>query len=387
MPIYLLNSGIDDEKLQEIEGRLKGAIPELTRIEGVQEIDRRAASKARGKTFVLVVVPSTDSGYFEKLINIVARYRGDIFFILISNEISATDYKRLIQSGGADWVSEVAPPQEITDIITRQRAESGETAAEARRPLVVTFMPSSGGVGNTTIAIESAVQLKKGSAGKQRRVCLVDLDFQASNTCDYLDIEPRLQIHEIVSNPERLDSQLFDMFISRHSSGVHVFAAPRSKFESWQLDVAALDKLFGMIATSYDCILIDLPATWFPWTSHIVTASAGIIVTGLNTIPGLRQISETLSAIRNTTGVGGEIRVALNRCEYGLLGGVARGRHVKSVLSDETVIFIRNARLAVECINTGVPMQAANSGHRINKQIAEIAEFCASLQAARAARK
>jgi 2-methylisocitrate lyase-like PEP mutase family enzyme len=32
-------------------------------------------------------------------------------------------------------------------------------------------------------------------------------------------------------------------------------------------------------------------------------------------------------------------------------------------------------------------MQAANSGHRINKQIAEIAEFCASLQAARAARK
>ena len=91
----------------------------------MQEIDRRAASKARGQTFVLVVVPSTDSGYFEKLINIVARYRGDFFFILISNEISATDYKRLIQSGGADWVSEVAPPQEITDIITRQRARIG----------------------------------------------------------------------------------------------------------------------------------------------------------------------------------------------------------------------------------------------------------------------
>ena len=99
MPIYLLNSGIDDEKLQEIEGRLKGVIPDLTLIQGVQEIDRRAASKARAQTFVLVVVPSTDSGYFEKLINIVARYRGDIFFILISNEISATDYKRLIQSG------------------------------------------------------------------------------------------------------------------------------------------------------------------------------------------------------------------------------------------------------------------------------------------------
>ena len=204
-------------------------------------------------------------------------------------------------------------------------------------------MPSSGGVGNTTIAIESAVQLKKGSAGKQRRVCLVDLDFQASNTCDYLDIEPRLQIHEIVSNPERLDSQLFDMFISRHSSGVHVFAAPRSKFESWQLDVAALDKLFGMIATNYDCILIDLPATWFPWTSHIVTASAGIVVTGLNTIPGLRQIAETLSAIRNTHGFVAEIRVALNRCEYRLLGGVAEATACQERSAGREVIFIMNA--------------------------------------------
>jgi pilus assembly protein CpaE len=387
MSIYLLNSGVGEDKIQEIEGRLKAALPDLTRIQGVQEIERRAAGKAADPVFVLVAAPSANSEYFEKLINIVTRYRAHFFFILISNEISATDYKRLIQSGGADWVSEIAPPQEITDIIARQRAKSTETTSNGARPLVVTFVPSAGGVGNSTLAVETAVQLKKGSAGRQRRVCLVDMDFQASHVCDYLDIEPRLQIQEIASNPGRLDHQLFEIFISRHSSGLHVIAAPRGKFEPWKLDVSALDKLFGMIAANYDCILIDLPVTWFQWTAHIITASAGIVVTGLNTIPGLRQVAETLSAIRNTAGVDAEIRVALNRCEYRLLGGVARRQHVRTVLPNEHVIFVMNASLAVEAINSGVPMLAASPSQRINKQIGEIALFCAEVESARAARK
>ena len=336
---------------------------------------------------MLVAATSAHSEYFEKLINIVTRYREHFFFVLISNEISATDYKRLIQSGGADWVSELAPAQEITDIIARQRAKSTETTANGARPLVVTFVPSAGGVGNSTLAVETAVQLKKGSAGRQRRVCVVDMDFQASHVCDYLDIEPRLQIQEIASNHERLDHQLFEIFISRHTSGLHVIAAPRSKFEPWNLDVSALDRLFGMIAANYDCILIDLPVTWFPWTAHIVKASVGIVVTGLNTIPGLRQIAETLSAIRKTPGFVAEVKVALNRCDYRLLGGVARRQHVTSVLPNEQVTFVMNSSLATESINSGVPMVAASPSQRINKQIAELAQFCASLESARAPRK
>ena len=41
--------------------------------------------------------------------------------------------------------------------------------------------------------------------GYEPEVCLIDLDFQSSNVCDYLDIEPRLQIREISADPDRLD--------------------------------------------------------------------------------------------------------------------------------------------------------------------------------------
>src|SRR5262249_60128637 len=125
----------------------------------------------------------------------------------------------------------------------------------SRGPPALVFLPSAGGIGNSTLAIETAVQLTQRKQGQGRRVCLVDLDFQTSHICDYLDLQPRLKIGEIVGNPERLDGQLFEIFVSRHASGIHVLAAPRCKVDVPAVDMPALDVLFEMIATPYDRIL------------------------------------------------------------------------------------------------------------------------------------
>src|SRR5664279_795664 len=96
--------------------------------------------------------------------------------------------------------------------------------------------------------------------------------------------------------------------------------------------VAALDRFFGMVSARYDMILIDLPPTWFTWTPQIVSASDGVIVTGLNTIPALRQTVEMLAVVREAAHPGAQISVVINRCERRLVGGVARRRHVETVL-------------------------------------------------------
>src|SRR5262249_21344993 len=159
---------------------------------------------------------------------------------------------------------------------------------------------------------------------------IVDLDFQRSHVCDYLDLEPRLKIQEIMDNPDRLDDQLFDIFISRHASGLHVFASARSSFDVCELNVSALDALFNFSSLRYELILIDLPVTWFAWTDQVVSASDGVIVTGVNTIPGLRQTVETLKAVRrarnlaspsvSAPGANLQIAVAMNRCRRRFMG-------------------------------------------------------------------
>ncbi len=385
MPIYLLNAYADVEKTAQIEQEIRETMPEVIKIKDLENIARELKWGDKELTYVLFLAPSGSTGYIDVLVRIADTYRKRIFFIVISDEISGIDYKRLVRSGGADWVSANASAQEILDIIDRNRAGSNAKPEEGPNPVLVSFVPSAGGVGNSTLAIETAIQLRKAKSTASRRVCLIDLDFQTSHICDYLDIEPRLQIQEISTNPERLDSQLFEIFVSHHNSGLDVFAAPRSKFDTCGLDFSALDALFSLISGRYDLILVDLPVSWFSWTSKIIAASGGIVVTGVNSIPGLRQIAETLTTVRGTTDVFGEIRVAVNKCERGLFGRVARRQHVKSVLQHEKILYVRKDDLALEGINTGVPMALSASHRKISQDILGITTFCSGLQSSPAA--
>ena len=88
-----------------------------------------------------------------------------------------------------------------------------------------------------------------------------------------------------------LMSICFNRLKRSHSSGIDVFAAPRSKFASEDLNVEALDALFSMIAKRYDLVFIDLPVTWFSWTTQIIAACDGAVITGLNTIPNCDKFS------------------------------------------------------------------------------------------------
>ena len=371
------------ERTASVEARLRGVMPDLVTARSVED----AASRRKQKTdliYLVVLAPADNGAYLDRLIDIAAKHRDRIFFILLSSEISATDYKRLVRIGNADWVDVNGGLQEIHDIIGRRVSGMRSDPQSSRRPVAVVFLPSAGGVGNSTLAIETAIQLTQQKPGQSRRVCLVDLDFQTSHVCDYLDLEPRLKIAEVVGNPERLDGQLFEIFVSRHASGIHVLAAPRCKVDVPAVDMPALDALFEMIAARYDCILIDVPVAWHVWSPHVLAAANGIVVTGANTIPGLRQVSEALAVIREAVGASGpEVAVALNRCERTMFGRVARRSHVDSVLGHEKVFFVRNDATVVQYINTGVPMTLAAPSRNVVKDITAIAGFCSRLTSSR----
>ena len=316
------------------------------------------------------------------MVNIAEQEHSGIFFIFVSREISASDYKRLVRGGRSDWVSMEGAPQEIADIIFRttpKEARSGRD--EEVRPAIVVLVPSSGGVGNATLAIETAVQVKRAKQTRSRRVCLLDLDLQASHICDYLDIEPRFRIEEIIQNPDRLDAQLFDLFVSRHAaSGVDVLATPRNRRASVELNMAALDALFRFISEQYDLVIVNVPSAWFDWTDQILAVCDLAIVTGLNNVPSLRQIAETLQAVKNAERVPPQIVVVLNRCESGLVGGIARRGHVSRALGSQTVVYVReDAAAANHSLNTGVPISMTSPSSKITKDIRALASLVSGL--------
>jgi pilus assembly protein CpaE len=200
--------------------------------------------------------------------------------------------------------------------------------------------------------------------------------------CDYLDIAPKFQFEEIIAAPDRLDDHLLSAFVSHHSSGLDVLAASRSRFHARELSVEALSALFDRLAQRYATIIIDLPLSVHAWTLPLLAASKGVLVTGLNTIPGLRQIGETMRALREEATVTADVRAVVNRCDFSILGKVARADHMARILGDGKRFCVRNAAVATECVNVGSPIGLAYPSDKSIKDIAAIAAFCASLNSA-----
>jgi MinD-like ATPase involved in chromosome partitioning or flagellar assembly len=387
MAVFLLRG--EETPVAAFESTLRAKIPHVIEVTSLDAIVKyKARDKSSAPAIGIVFLPEKDNGYFSQLTDFARRNSEKIFLVLVGNEISASDYKLLIQTAGADWVSSLAAPNELLDIISRrQLAEDDDyftpSRSKRRHPVTVSFVPSAGGVGNTTIAVETAVHLKNDKNTRERKICIIDLDFQTSHLCDHLDSEPRLHIAELNGAPDRLDDQLFESFRTRHSSGIDVFAAPRSKFLFEELDINALDALLDVIATRYDLIFIDCPVPWFPWSPHIVAASDGVIITGINTIPCLRQVSETLGVVRSHGAANLQIAVAINRCEHNLFGSIARRQHVVTALRNERLYFISDWPNAVESVNMGVPMLLGGSPAKLRREFGQLAEFCAGLRSSR----
>ena len=385
MTVYLLQTRVASGRQTTLETGLRAAIPDLIEATSLREMLTSEAGRTRELTFAVVVLSPGDRQEFEQLIDFAARHRRQIFLILIGDEISANDYKRVIRSGGADWVSASADSTEVVEIIAGRNEFAATPASRPAstaggRPVTISFVPSAGGVGNTTLVLETALHLKADKKTQHQRICIVDLDFQTSHICDYVDSEPRLKIADLSNAPERLDEHLFDSYRTQHDAGLHIFAAPRSKFPWENLNINALDGLLTMIAGRYDLVLIACPLPWFSWTKQIIGASDAAIITGVNTIPCLRQVCETLELVRASGASLLQTAIVINRCDYTLLGSIARRKHVEMVLRDEQLFFIANRPEATESINMGQPMMLGAAARRLRKDLLPLANFCAGLK-------
>jgi len=148
------------------------ALDEVTR-----QLTHDKGSLNREPIYVICPVLNTTLS-LDRFVNIAEQEHPGVFLIFISSEISASDYKRLVRGGSADWASLQNAPQEILNIISRTSQSEPRSADAKPRPAIVAFVPSSGGVGNATLALETAV---RGDLAKARAKFVKALEREPNN--------------------------------------------------------------------------------------------------------------------------------------------------------------------------------------------------------------
>lgn len=306
----------------------------------------------------------------DALRRVTRRLDGAAPVIVVTREYNAGAVRILVQLQVADFL---VKPISTADLVRAcQRVLAGADRDANAESQIYTFMPAAGGVGNTTLALQTAFELHNSQQGGVT-TCVVDLNLQQGACAEYLDVEPRFDISEIENQPERLDRQLLDVMLSRHASGLAVLAAPVRPTEMRTFDTDVVVRMLDLVSAYFDNVVIDMPRTWFPWTETVLLGTNRLFVVSEMTVPCLRQTQRLIKAIQDTTARQAKPAVIVNRFEQKMFDNGIRQADVEELLGEFFVGGIaNNYKLVREAVDRGVPLQAIDANANVIRDLRRI---------------
>lgn len=291
--------------------------------------------------------------------------------VVITQGFSTEMARRLVQMHVADFL--VKPVAAIDLVRACARVTQDSPDDELKEAQIYTFLPAAGGVGLTTLAIQTAVTLMNSGPRGGVKTCLVDLDFQHGACADYLDLEPRLDLNEIEPRPERLDRQLLEVMLSQHSSGLNVIAAPNRPAEMRSFDPNVVTRLLDLVSSHFDYVVIDMPRTWFSWTDSVLAGSNKLFIVSEMTVPGLRHAKQLVAAMAERLSHSPAPLVIVNRFEQRLFAPGLRKNDIKQALGPAFGgVIPNNYRLVREAIDRGVPLDEVKAGNNVSVELKKL---------------
>jgi pilus assembly protein CpaE len=343
---------------------------ELTVVKGgIVEHDTKL--NTREASVVIVDLQSADEAELAALQRLMAKVGNWPPVIVTMESFNADVARRLVHMRVADFLVKPVAAIDLVRACARVAQKPGEE--EVKEAEIYTFLPSAGGVGVTTLAIQTAITLLNSGPRGTVSVCLVDLDFQHGACTDYLDIEPRLDLNEIEPRPERLDRQLLEVMLSLHGTGLSIIAAPNRPAEMRSFDPMVVTRLLDLVASHFDYVVIDMPRTWFSWTDDVLMGSNKLFIVSEMTVPGLRHARQLVAAITERLADGPQPKVIVNRFEQRILASGLRRNDIQQALGPAFAGTIpNNYPLVREAIDRGVPLDEVKAGSNVATELKKL---------------
>ncbi len=264
-----------------------------------------------------------------------------------------------LEAGADDVIAAGFEPRELEAriealLIRTGRLRPNGERGRARTADIVTFFSPKGGVGTTTLAVNTAVLLAGGqdAATVAPRVLLIDLDLQFGQVATHLNLSPRFDLAGLCSDEQALDdAELAATYITHHSSGVAVLAAPSNPDADFRVTLDQLGRAVSVLVPRFDIVVADCGSRLDPRTLWMLEQADTHVFVIFPEIAALRATSLLLGFLSETATLRARTHFVVN--------------HIfpKELLKTRDVENLLHARPAAEIPYTEVEMiRAVNEG-------------------------
>jgi pilus assembly protein CpaE len=295
--------------------------------------------------------------------------------IMLTSEADVGERVKGLRAGADDDIVKPFHPLElmarIKALLARSgggtKAEAGDAPALGR---LAVFYGAKGGVGTTTMAINTAIALVRDA---KRSVSLLDANLQFGDLRVFLDLGlDTASIVNAISEPD-LDRDLLQKLMVKHHTGIDVLPAPATPeaadivVERQRLHPEALSNVLNLSRKLYDYTLVDTAKTIDDFGLQLFDEADVIFVVmtaDLSCLKNVRLVLETMSSLGFERS---KVQLVLNRSNA--FTGI-NVNNAESALGRKIDYQITNRYdIAIKALNSGEPFMSSSPDTPLGRSV------------------
>ena len=294
---------------------------------------------------------------------------------LTSSRVEPDLLIRALRTGAREFIPQPLRKEEVTvavkKFLERRLAYHSANPESDKHGKIIHLIGSKGGVGTTTLAVNLAASLAKGSSTPPS-VVLLDMNSLFGEIPIFLNLQPEFNWAEVARNISRLDSHYLMSILSQHKNGMYILPSPTGLDGMGVSTPAFIERILALMRQVFDFIVIDGGQSLDEVSLKILEMADSLFLVAILSLPCLTNVKRLLKTFeklgypRND-----QVRIIINRY------------HKKSLISLKDAEAALNQKIfgiidndyptTMSAINQGKTLDLIAPGAEVTKNIRSLA--------------